>query len=83
MYFVLEITTVNGQTAKAVWEHETHDAAKSHFYQIMAAAYANTNLTYALCMIINDRGFSEIMDRIGAEEPEPEEEEELPAIAGE
>ena len=69
MYFVLEITTVNGQTAKAVWEHETLDAAKSQFHSIMAAAYANTNLTYALCMIINDKGFSEVMDRIGGTEP--------------
>lgn len=31
-YFVLEITTVNGTTAKAVWEHETIDAAKAHYH---------------------------------------------------
>ena len=74
MYFVLEITTVNGQTAKAVWEHETLDAAKAQFHSGLASAYANPNLTYALYMIINDLGFCEVMDRIGGTEPEPDEE---------
>ena len=62
-YFVLEITTIDGATAKAIWEQTTLDAAKMQFHQIMAAAYANENCTYALCMIINDAGFCEVMER--------------------
>lgn len=62
-FFVLEITTVNGSTSKAVWEQPTLDTAKMQFHQIMASAYANENCTYALCMIINDRGFCEVMER--------------------
>lgn len=62
-YFVLEIATVNGATAKAVTEKATLDEAKMLFHQIMASAYANDKVTYSLCMIINDKGFSEVMER--------------------
>ena len=62
-YFVLEITTVNGETAKAVWEKDSIDEAKALFHQIMAAAYTNENCTYALCQIIDDRGFCQISER--------------------
>lgn len=62
-YFVLEITTVNGTTAKAVWEHSDLDAAKAQFHQIMASAYSNENCTYALAQIIDDRGFCQVSER--------------------
>ena len=62
-YFVLEITTVNGTTAKALWEQETLDAAKMQFHQIMASAYANADCSYALAQIIDDRGFCQITER--------------------
>lgn len=74
-YFVLEVTTVSGSTAKAVWEHETMDAAKAQFHSGLASAYANPNLTYALYMIINSDGFCQVMDKIEKPEPEPEPEE--------
>ena len=64
MYYVLEITTVNGATAKAVTEKATIDEAKMLFHQIMASAYASNKVSYALCMIINDKGFCEVMERI-------------------
>lgn len=73
MYFVVEITTVNGQTAKSLWDQATLDAAKAQYHQILASAYSNPNLTYALCMIINEKGFCEVMERIGGEEPVEEE----------
>jgi hypothetical protein len=63
-YYVLEITTVNGTTAKALWEHSTLEAAKAQYHQILASAYANTNLTYALVQIIDDRGFCQVTERI-------------------
>lgn len=63
-WFVIEIMTVNGEMSKAVWDHNTENDAKSHFYQIMASAYANPNLTYALCEIITDTGYTLQMERI-------------------
>lgn len=63
-YYVSEITTVNGTTAKALWEHSTIEAAKAQYHQILASAYANGNLTYALVQIINDRGFCQATERI-------------------
>ena len=68
-YFLVEVTTVNGQTAKAIWEHETLAAAKSQYHSGLASAYANPDLSYALYMIINEKGFSETMECIGGEEP--------------
>ena len=62
-YFVLEITTANGATAKAVTEKANLDEAKMLFHQVMASAYANDKVTFALCMVINDKGFCEVMER--------------------
>ena len=67
-FYVVEVTTVSGQTAKALWEHDTIESAKSHYHQILASAYANENLSYALVMLLNDHGFSEAMETIGIEE---------------
>lgn len=63
-YYVTEITTVNGTEAKAIWDHSTIESAKAQYHQILAGAYANANLTYALVKITNDRGFDEIIERI-------------------
>lgn len=63
-YYVLEITTVNGATTKGVWEQDTIENAKMQFHQILASAYANPNLTYALVQIIDDRGFCRVTERI-------------------
>lgn len=62
-YYVIEITTVNGQTAKAIWDQATLEGAKAQFHQIMASAWTNENCTSALAMIINDLGFCEVMER--------------------
>lgn len=71
-YYVLEITTVNGSTAKGVWEFENIEDAKMQFHQILASAYANPNLTYALVQIIDDRGFCLVTERIPEWNPENE-----------
>ena len=70
MYFVVESTVVKGQVANALWAHDTLEEAKSHYHSIMASAYVNPDLTYALCMVINDKGFAEITDRLPAINPE-------------
>lgn len=63
-YYVTEITTVNGTEAKAIWDHSTFRSAKAQYHQILASAYANADLTYALVKITNDIGFDEITERI-------------------
>lgn len=67
-FYVVEVTTVSGQTAQALWAHDTIESAKSQYHQILASAYANSNLSYALVMLINDHGFTEVMETIGTEE---------------
>ncbi len=63
-YFVIEITTANGATAKAITEKETEEEAWMAYHQIMASAYANSAVTYALCQIIDDRGFCLVTDKL-------------------
>ena len=63
-YYVTEITTVNGTTSKAIWDRDTLPEAKGLYHQILASAYANDNLTYALVQITDDRGFCQVTERI-------------------
>lgn len=69
-FYVVEVTTVSGQTAKALWEHDTIESAKSQYHQILASAYSNSNLSYALVMLVNSYGFTEVMETIGVENSE-------------
>lgn len=69
-YFVLEIETTASGTAKQVTEKATLEEAKGLYHQILASVYANKEITYALVMIINDRGFCEVMERVPTPEPE-------------
>ena len=57
-YFVLEITTANGATAKAVTEKANLDEAKMLFHQVMASAYANDKVTEMALA-----GICEVMER--------------------
>ena len=63
-YFVLEIETVNGATSSLITEKATEDEAKALFHQILSSAYANPNLTYAICQIIDERGYCLVMEKI-------------------
>lgn len=69
-YFVFEIETTAEGTAKQITEKATIDEAKALYHQILASVYANTGITYALVMIINDRGFCEVMERVPTPQPE-------------
>ena len=69
-YYVMEIVTADGATAKQVTEKATIDEAKALYHQILASVYANKKVTYALVMIVNDKGFSEIMERVPTPQPE-------------
>lgn len=62
-YYVLEITTANGATAKAVTEKASEKEAMMLYHQIMGSALANDNVTYALCMVINEEGFALVSDK--------------------
>ncbi len=63
-YFVIEIVTADGATAKAITEKDTEEEAWMTYHQIMSSAYANSAVTYALCQIIDDRGFALINDKL-------------------
>ena len=63
-YFVIEIVTADGATAKQITEKATETEAWMLYHQIMASAYANPNVTYALCQIIDERGFALINDKL-------------------
>ena len=69
-YFVLEVTTANGATAKAITEKATEKEAMMLYHQIMGSALANDNVTYALCMVINEEGFALVSDKYPRTEPE-------------
>ena len=69
-YFVMEIVTADGATAKQITEKGTLDEAKALYHQVLASVYANNKVTYALVMIINDKGFSEVMERVPTATPE-------------
>lgn len=55
-YFVTQIVTANNATAIATHERESIRDAKMEYYQILASAYANPNVTYALVYIDNEFG---------------------------
>lgn len=69
-YFVIEIETTEGGTAKQITEKATLDDAKGLYHQILASVYANKAITYALVMIVNDLGFCEVMERVPTAQPE-------------
>lgn len=71
-YFVLEVTTANGATAKAITEKATEKEAMMLYHQIMASALANDNVTYALCMVINEEGYVVVKGNYPTATEEPE-----------
>lgn len=71
-YFVLEATTTSEGTAKLVTEKETLNEGIMLFHQVMAAARANTNVTEALCIVVNSKGGIEKNEHYQTYEEEPE-----------
>ena len=69
-YFVMEIETDAIGTAKQVTEKATLDEARGLYHQIMSSVYANSSITYALVMVINEKGFCEVMEQYPRETPE-------------
>ena len=57
-FFVVETEVAKGQRASAITEKATHDEAKMLYHQILASAYANKDVTYALVMIIDENGMN-------------------------
>lgn len=56
MFCVIEIITVSGTPAKAIWDKDSLDSAKMQFHQTVASAIANVNASSCLCMVIDGRG---------------------------
>lgn len=63
-YKVTETTIISGQSADAIWHFDDLKSAKSRFHSIMASAYANPDVEYALSVIVDDRGYVVERDRI-------------------
>lgn len=80
-YFVLEVSTTDYETyAKGVTEKDDLYEAKMLFHQIMASAYANPSVLYAMAIVINEYGANEMIEikrpPVPAPSPEPEPEPE-------
>ena len=75
MFFMVLIQAFEdgSPTAKALFEYETMDAAKSALFSTMASSMANENIKSVLCEIINDRG-GVLKYEIWERNPEPVEE---------
>ena len=56
MFYLVEITDVNGDVAKAIWDKPNLDSAVMALHQTMASAMANANARSCLCIVINDKG---------------------------
>jgi len=56
MFYVIEITTVSGTPAKAIWDKDSLEAAKMQYHQTLASAMANQNASSCLCEVIDGRG---------------------------
>lgn len=56
MYFLVEITTTESQTAKAIWEKNSIDEAMMALFQGMSSAIANINVRTAMFMVIDHTG---------------------------
>ena len=54
-FYVFEAMKTNEGTASASRIYNDRDEAFMNFYQVMASAYANTNVTGGECFILNDR----------------------------
>ena len=58
MFYIVLIQTFEDATptAKALFEYETMDAAKSALFSTMASSMANENIASVMCEIINEAG---------------------------
>ena len=63
-YFVIEIVTASGSTAKQITEKDNIDSAKMLYHQVLASAYANENVSYAMSMIVDYNGRIDMLEVI-------------------
>lgn len=68
-FFVTEISSTEGGTASAVHSALSLDNAKMLYHQILASAYANVNVYYALVTIMDEFGNIIEKDRFSRDLP--------------
>lgn len=56
MYFVVQITRSGSETAKALFDFPTIDAAKANYFYFLSSSYSNASLDYFMAAIIDDHG---------------------------
>lgn len=75
-YYVIRVerNKETGGENRQTYAFDTLDSAKVQFHEIMAADINSTTLNYALCVILNEHGGTEMKELWElAEEPESEE----------
>ena len=76
MFFNLQITkTAYGTPAVTAFTFDTIESAKANHHYFMSSCYGNTELTYFLGEIVDERGACVACESWRKPEPQPEPEE--------
>ncbi len=62
MYYLIEITTKENDTEKAIYQYETRDEAIAMFHQKLGGAMKNADYLAEMLMVIDDCGAIQIYD---------------------
>ena len=73
-FYILEAMTTSQGEAIEHRPYEEKNDAFMNFYQVMASAYANADVTEGVCFILNNKGGVEMTAVVDKTEPEPVEE---------
>lgn len=77
MFYNLQVTkTADGAPAVAAYSFDTIEAAKANHHYFMSSCYGNTELTYFLGEIVDERGACVACESWKKSEPQPEPEPE-------
>jgi len=74
MYFVVNVTTANGQTAKECFDFPTIELARANHHYFLTSSYSNSGLDYFMSVIMDVDG--NVIDRETWFAPVPVTEEE-------
>lgn len=57
MYFTVQITRKNNETAKAIFSFDTLKEANANHFYFLASAYADKDNDYILGLVIDENGY--------------------------
>ena len=73
-FFVFQAMLVNDVFAIGHEQYDSKDVAMMNFYQVMASAYANNEVTAGVCYVLNSVGGVDMSAPVVKTQPEPEQE---------